>query len=441
MPDPTSSSRPAVPSGSASGVAPTAPQEGSGAQSGVVVLAASMVGHVGNYLFYVIAARLLGAESFSEVSALIAYALILFLPFNGVQVAAARDVARAQATAGPAAVAGFLRGLTRWSLLSGSALAVALLALSPVLTSWLGLSSLSLPLVASLWVVLGVWQVIALGAVQGMQRFGLLAVVLAGPLGALRTAFLPLTVLLAGLGGALWAMVVATLVGLAIMAPTLRRSMSPRAPAARFRPGTSMLSLLAFASLTNVDVLVAKATLAAGEAGAYSAAALMGKIALYAPSALAMVLLPKAAAALAQGRPIERIATVTFAVTVAAGLAVTASFALIPAGLLSATFGPDFAASAHLLAPMAVIMTAAAVLYVHLNLMVARGKTALVWIVNLAAVGHLGLLAVWHESPRDIVAATAVAVCGVLLAIEVGSRYGAVRTALRWLAHRRATPA
>ena len=441
MPDPSSSSHPAVPSGSASEVAAAPPREGSGAQSGVVVLAASMVGHVGNYLFYVIAARLLGAEDFSEVSALIAYALILFLPFNGVQVAAARDVARATATASPAAVAGFLRGLTRWSLLAGLALAVSLLALSPFLTGWLHLSSYSLTLVASLWVVLGVWQVIALGAVQGMQRFGLLAVVLAGPLGALRTAFLPVTVLLAGLAGALWAMVAATIVGLVIMAPSLRRAMSARAPAARFRPGTSMLSLLAFASLTNVDVLVAKATLAAGEAGAYSAAALMGKIALYAPSALAMVLLPKASAALAQGRPIERIATITFAVTVASGLAVAAGFALIPSGLLSATFGPDFAASAHLLAPMAVIMTAAAVLYVHLNLMVARGKTVLVWVVNLAAVGHLGLLAVWHDAPRDIVAATAVAVCGVLVAIEIGSRYGAARTAVRWLGQRRAAAA
>lgn len=410
----------------------------SGARSGIVVLAASMVGHLGNYLFYVIAARLLGAERFSEVSALIAYALILFLPFNGVQVAAARDVARLGATSGPAAVAGLIRSLSRWSLAWGGVLGATLLLLSPFLTGWLHLSTVTLTWIASLWVVLGVWLVISLGVVQGMQRFNLLALTLAGPLGALRTLLLPLAVLLSGLAGALWAMVAATVLGLLLLAWPIKRAASEPGTPVRFRPGASMISLLAFASLTNVDVLVAKATLHPAAAGAYSAAALMGKIALYAPSALAMVLLPKAAAALAQGRPIDRLVSGTFGLTAAAGLGVAAAYALLPAGLLSATFGPDFAASAALLAPMSLVMTGAAIVYVHLNLTVAREHVLFGWLVNGAAVAHLVLLALWHDSPAHLVAASAVAVGLVLLLAETFSPHGAVRTTVRLLASRRA---
>ena len=38
-----------------------------GARAGMLVLGASLVGHVGNYLFYVIAGHSLGRARFSEV--------------------------------------------------------------------------------------------------------------------------------------------------------------------------------------------------------------------------------------------------------------------------------------------------------------------------------------------------------------------------------------
>ena len=61
-----------------------------------------------------------------------------------------------------------------------------------------------------------------------------------------------------------------------------------------------LVGSLAFASLTNVDILLA-AYFLPETAGVYAAAALVGKVVLFLPSALVTVLLPKAASRAAAG--------------------------------------------------------------------------------------------------------------------------------------------
>ena len=50
-----------------------------GARAGILVLGCSMVGHVANYLFYVVAARSLTPAQFADVSAMTALGTIAFI--------------------------------------------------------------------------------------------------------------------------------------------------------------------------------------------------------------------------------------------------------------------------------------------------------------------------------------------------------------------------
>jgi len=86
---------------------------GDGRRIGLIVLGASFVGHAGNYLYYVIAARMVSPPTFAAISALIAFGTIAMMPINGIQLAVARDVAvlRTSGTAG--ALSGYLRRLGR----------------------------------------------------------------------------------------------------------------------------------------------------------------------------------------------------------------------------------------------------------------------------------------------------------------------------------------
>lgn len=407
-----------------------------GVRAGIIVLAGSIMGHLGNYLFYVLAARGLGVEQFAEVTAMIAYSTIIAWPINGLQVAVARDVARMRSVGDEEGLAGLVTALVRRGFVLGMALAAVLVAISPVLLYWLDLSTIWLPILAGIWIVLLIWLIVGTGVAQGLERFGLFSALLAGPLGLLRAILLPLLVLAAGLTGSMLAMALATVVGLAMIAPSLRSALRGSRRRVSFHPGSAMVALIAFASMTNVDVLMAKATLEAGVAGAYSGAALIGKIALFAPSALALVLLPRAAAALERGERAERSVVMTMGVTIALGLLIAGGLALLPGSVLSLTFGEDFNAAAALLAPLALVMTMAAVLNVHMTFSLARRSRKLPILMVAGAAGHLLLLAVWHDSPVQIVRSSAVAI-GLVLAIhEVTSRYGLVRIGIIMQARR-----
>lgn len=398
-----------------------------GVRSGLLVLLASFAGHAGNYLYYVVAARMTGVEQFAEISAMIGLATIAFMPFNGLQVAAARDVARMTAVRDAGGVSGYVRSLLRRT---GSVVVPGVLVLaaaSPFLTSWLKLETSWLVILTAVWIALGSTLIVVTGVVQGQQRFGLVAAVLAGPLGLLRVVLLAPALLAVGLSGSILAMVLAAVLGLVLVAGPLRAAAAP-APdrSTLFRPGQAVVALLAFSSLTNLDLLVAKAALPAAEAGAYSGAVLLGKIALFAPGALALVLLPRAAALLAEGRSADRTVLATVAVTAASGLAV-AGLLVLPVNPVALTFGDDFTGGASLLGPLALIMTAAAVLNVHLTFAMARSSRGFSTLLASAAVLHALLLAVLHDSAAQVVTANALAVVGSLVIHEVGSRHGALR--------------
>lgn len=415
---------------------PPAPGPPSGRRAGLVVLLASFVGHGGNYLFYVIAARMVTPAEFAAISAIIAFATIVFMPVNGIQVAVARDVAMLRAGGRDDELAGYLRRLGRRSLLFCAATLVLLVALSPLLARLLELGSGPLAL-AGLWIGLGAALLVATGVAQGMERFGYVSFALAGPLGMLRTVLLPLCVLVAGVAGGIWAMIAATAIGLTVLVPpVVRAARTGTALAPPVLPSVlvTMIALLAFSSLTNVDMLVAQAALGEAERAHYASAALLGKVALFAPSALALVLLPRATAAIERGQSADRAVLKTLGMTAACGLVVAGLLWAMPTSLLTLMFGSAFAGAKPLLLPLALVMTAAAVLWVHLTFATAKRSGRMTVLLVAAAVGHWALLAVLHATPMQIILASATAILVTLVVIEVGSSSGIVRMLRRAMA-------
>lgn len=411
-------------------------------RAGLSVVLASFAGHTGSYLYYVVAARSVSPVEFAAISALVAFATITFMPVNGVQVAVARDVAAIGASGGAGQLSAYLRRLLVRVGLPALGVVALLAVASPVLARELHLGSTRPVLLAVGWIAVTAGLVVAVGVAQGQQRFGYLAFSLAGPLGLLRPLLLPLCVLVVGgVAAGLGALILATSIGLAVLAPGLARAarVAPTECPAMPNPLVTVVALLGFSSLTNADLLVAQATLAEADRAHYVGAVLLGKIALFAPSALAMVLLPQATAALERGARAERPVLLTVALTAGCGLGVAAVLWLLPASVLTVTFGPEFASAEPLLAPLALVMTAAAVLWVHLTFATAKRS----WVISVAlvvgALLHWGLLALLHGSAWQIVAASATAMGVMLLAVEVGSTSGIVRM-LRTVAGSRPVP-
>ncbi|WP_309110154.1 hypothetical protein [Saccharothrix sp.] len=407
-------------------------------REGLIVLVASFAGHAGNYLFYLVAARMVSPGEFAAISAMISFGTIVQMPVNGIQVATARDVAVLRASGTPGELSGYLRRLGRRMGVVSLAIAIALSGLSPLLAETLNIGAAQPLVFAALWMAWTALLLVVTGVAQGAERFRYVAFALAGPLGALRPLLLPVFVLIAGMSGSMLAMLAAALIGLAVMLPPVIRDMrvTPTAPPPMPSTVVTMIGLLAFSSLTNVDLLVAQATLPEIERAHYAGAVLLGKVALFAPSALAMVLLPRAAAALERGQRADGLVLKTMGLTAVSGLAVALGLWLVPTSLLTATFGPAYGASKPLLAPLALVMTAAAVLWVHLMFAIAKKSKLMIGGLVGTALAHWVLLAFLHDSAWHIVAASAIVIGAALAAIEVASSDGVVRMAL---AHRRTT--
>ena len=113
-----------------------------------------------------------------------------------------------------------------------------------------------------------------------------------------------------GVAGAMGATLIAAVVGVTLPLVLLRGWISrdarhpgpvPRAEVARYLI-PAMVGVLSITSLTTIDVIAAKAVLSDHDAGLYGSASLIGRVILYLPAAIVLVLLPKVAAREAAGR-------------------------------------------------------------------------------------------------------------------------------------------
>lgn len=423
--------------GGADGSAPVSSRAG-GIQTGLVVLLTSMAGHVGNFAFYVLASRQLDPVQFAKVAAVTSMGLIVFTPLNGIAAAASREVAQSEAAGDHAGSRSYVRWLARRLLVVQAVLFAVGAAATPLSDVVFGTQDSASWLFAVVWLSLGVALFGLLGALQGYGRFALVGGILAGPLGLLRVVFLvPLGAAL-GVPGAVLALIAATAVGLVLIWWGLRSAGRSASTEDAARPATGRLrnlalglvALLGFASLTNIDVVLANTVLTGSEAAVYASAALLGKIALYGPAALSIVLLPNVAARIAQGRSIHRPALLTQAAVLATGLATTLVFWLAPSALIGKIFGPAYVDAYPLLVPLSLVMTAAALLNVVVTLAIARGDRRLILGALVLAVLHVVLILAWGDSPTGIIVATATTIGLGLVVNEVISRDGVARSVL-----------
>jgi O-antigen/teichoic acid export membrane protein len=249
-----------------------------------------------------------------------------------------------------------------------------------------------------------------------------------GPLGMLRAALLVPLVLWAGVTGSMTAMLLAALVGLVSLVPTVRTALRRRSRETVDRPrlGHALVTLLAFASLTNADVLTAKAVLPPVEAGLYSSAVLLGKISLFAPLAIAMILLPRAASILETGGDARRLLLGAQAITLGMGVVITAAWLLLPPAGIRLTFGPGFLAARDLIVPLSATMTMAALLNVGISYALALHRRRFSVALAAGAVLHVVLLAVFAESPGSVIAVSAISIGATLVVTELLTGHGAL---------------
>ncbi|GEM_PF-3523355 len=331
----------------------------------------------------------------------------------------------------------------------GVALFLVFLLLSPLLAPLLRIPSLG-P-VAVTGVALGAYAMLPLlyGRLQGDQRFSRLGATL-----VLEAAVRPAAALLLSLAAWMHATTaVGTLALGYVVASFVALLLGGLSPLRRERGGDEGLSppsargllptvaaLLALAAFTYVDVLFAQRYFGAsstspgapvGNAGAYGAAAYIGRAFIMVTLPLVMVMFPRVASARGKEEGTWLFLRDALIMTIAVwglGFAFCAAFPTVIAGALF----PDQPGSAALISryPLAVLPYMILALLVYYQLALRRWKTA--WIlVGGVLIQWAGYL-VFHRTPFDLLAVLGVTGGVTVAATGAITLYGRGRTAKDW---------
>lgn len=391
----------------------------------VLTLLASAINYASNIVF----GRLLDPAGYGELTALLALGIIIVVPTAAAQTVVAERVAVYAALREMDDV----RYLVRFAVAHAGLLAIAvgfvyMLAL-PLVVAALDLGQPGPAIALGAFIMLAFLQPIALGVLQGLDRFtafGSMQVAIA----LSRLVFgVPWVLLGGGAGGAIAGQAVGVafvLVGTAWLLRDLVLGAGTGAATRglRRRPDSRAVfasgAFIAFAVLSNLDLLLAKIFLEPDDVGVYAAIATVGKVVLFLPAAIAVALVPNAARAQRTEGDSRRILRVA-----ARLVAVTAALAAIPAALVPATvvdtmFGAPYAAAADGVLPIVIAGAALSLLYLlvvySVTIQDRRWPVLLTLGVGVQVVG----IALFHDSPADVATVQAVATVAVLVVNEVG---------------------
>jgi O-antigen/teichoic acid export membrane protein len=412
----------------------------SGARSSALLAVASGASIVAAYVFLLAAGRILGSEDYGSLAALLGFLSIVVIPAGALQMAVSREVSRSVATGDPARAGRLARGTLRAALIATAPLLVVALAMAKPLAHLLHIDSVAIVVLAILSLSTALIFPLALGVLQGLERFSGLATLYVFPW-LVRLVILGIAAA-AGyrLGGAIFAALAGALASAALALMLIREPL--RGAGALSRPELVAflrylwpvaVGLIGIALLTNIDILIVKARFSGDEAGAYAAASAFARVAFFLPATVLVVLFPRTAARHARGEETEDILGRSLLATVAFCGLLALVYAAAGVGLVTMTFGRDFSEGGEVLAPFALAVGLYSVANLLVGYHLSRGETRYAWIVAGAVVVQVVALSVLPSSLNGVVW-TNVVVAALLLAAHelfVASSVPALRAAVR----------
>jgi O-antigen/teichoic acid export membrane protein len=386
-------------------------------------------------IFTVVFARILGPTDYGSLGALLAAFLVVSVPGNALQVAAAREAALGRLGQGGALAATLWRWALRVAVVAAFASVLALLLREPIASVVnVDESFAAAAIVPTAFLLL----IICLqrGALQGIGTYRPVAVSLPSQESGRLLAGLALAAAGLGVTGAYLGTPLTFVAVILALAWVTRRRLGPP-PHEEARESLRDLLAVAWAPvvgltliavLQNVDVIVAKHHFDGDDAGAYAAAGVAAKAVVWVAIGVGFYLVPEATRRAAAGQHPRQVLLRTLVVVGVLAVPALAIFAVVPDLLLELAFGPEYTEAADALVVLGLAMTFLAVTYLAVQYLLALGHHRFLFVLAGVAVADVLLLIV---SGGD----TLVRFAAVVLAAQAIGVVATLWTALRASPH------
>ena len=380
----------------------------------ILMMAGTLIGALCNAAFHMAVGRILPNAEYGALAAMLGLILVVGTPMLAVQNTLAHYIAILQRENRAAEIRPLcLRWLRFFVALAIIMVAAAIFFRHQLAAFW----HVSPALIVTTFAVQAItlWLSLLYGLLQGMQAFVWLAIA-PQAWGALRlllgwafTAFVAAQALLAVVAQGIGVIAVLLLGAIAIRQMQLPRGRAGTPPPDTLRYlGASLVALVGYAMLMNLDVTLAKHYFDSETAGLFARAAVIARTAVFLPTPIATVLFPKVTTRgeqTAESWRLLRRARALAGLLVAAAAGVCVLWPQLPWTILYGRWTPDIAThAAQWTRAMALAMSPLAMASVLLNFNLAQRR--FVWCYSLipCALGYIGGVAIWHDSPWQLAA-------------------------------------
>ncbi len=324
---------------------------------GLALFLAFTAQNVANFIYHVAASRLLGPSDYGGLVALLGILLAAIVPITALQTTLTRAVSRLdQEGAHPARLI-FGRLQLKMALFA-FAVFVLFAAASPLLRNFLRLGSPGPVLILGATALPVLMAVVPRAVLMGRMKFRPVAISLV--VGAMVRLSLAVGMTLAGAGisGAMAAVLFGEAASWLVLIVAVGRlpSSASRAGRLSLEPREALRTAGALASfwgLVGIDVLLARHFLTALESGYYGAAATAGRVALFLPGAIGLILFSRVVASEGRGANARQLLMQAIAVVTVLGVVTCLLVAIFPHLFISILFGERYQSSASIVAVLA----------------------------------------------------------------------------------------
>ena len=373
-----------------------------------IIFAASMAANILNYVFQLYMGRSLGPAGYGIFASIVSLLYIVSVPATTINVSIAKFVSGFKGSKEPGKVKYlFFKGAKKVLFLGFLGFCAIALA-SPHIASFLNIPHAAPVVILGLIFFISMLSPIGNGTLQGLQRFRSLgAVMVTGSFVKLASG-IALVALGFSVCGALFSLVLAGIAGFALSVLFLRSILKKKAE--KFDKNTILsysrpvfISLLFISIMSNIDVVLVKHYFADIDAGHYAAAALIGKIVLFASGAITGVMFAKVAELKAQGRPTKKILYESMLYILSICFAAVSVYFIAPYFVLSLLFGASYAGAVPLIGLFGLAMAFFALSTALVQYNLALKNTKFVWVLFVAVFIEVAMIILFHDSLLTIV--------------------------------------
>jgi O-antigen/teichoic acid export membrane protein len=371
----------------------------------------SIAGGLLGYVFQVLMGRMLSTQEYGLFNAMMALFIVLGAPLSTLMMVISRKISEYRARLDVGSITHFYYSINIRTAIVGALILGVYLFFSPQIQFYLKVPSVIPVYLLGALLFLTFLPAINNAFLQGLQRF--IWISATSSFGVLLKIIFSAALVWLGYGvaGAIGGIILAVIAGWLITYGVLHRSLAEgrglpfQTAHLSIKPALPVLvANVAFATMTQLDIILVNYYFPAHEAGLYAAASILGKAVMYLPGGIAMALFPMVAENHARSQSSAHLLLQAVGLTTLLSGAGAVFYFLFGEGIIALLYGEHYRGAGEVLKFYGFAILPMALVLVAEHFLIAKGRVLFAYLFLFTAPLQLIAIYFFHDSLQMVVA-------------------------------------